>query len=169
MSIHVGTRLSGKVDQVPGLFYVATEFFHLQFIPLIPLRSHVIFDGTEKDETFSGVLITLSGKSVLFAWLRAFCWVAGVAAGIFAVIEFCSALARNGSGPIALGLALITGVVFYVLWASYRWARARPLRALELAKLADVAPEVVAEHFVDYPNLDSLLEELIHEKEALHR
>src|SRR5262245_57714915 len=65
--IIVGTRTFGKVDQVPGLFYVATRFGHFDFLPFIPMGSYVFLD----DGSQRGVPIGTSGKSVLVAWLRA--------------------------------------------------------------------------------------------------
>jgi hypothetical protein len=45
---HIGTHvLYGKVDQVPGLFFVATRFFDVQFIPLVPLESFLVFEEVE--------------------------------------------------------------------------------------------------------------------------
>ena len=41
MIIVWGTKLYGKVDEVPGMFHVATRFFHLWYIPLVPLSSAV--------------------------------------------------------------------------------------------------------------------------------
>src|SRR5215207_6184396 len=77
-----GTRLYGKVDHVPGLFYVATKFFHVQFVPLVPAGSFLIIDdGSER-----GVAIGVSGKSILVAWLRAALVVGGIVAVVLGVM-----------------------------------------------------------------------------------
>jgi hypothetical protein len=69
----IGNALFGRVDKVAGgLFYVGTVFIHIFFIPLLPLRSFIV--RRDKDvwiAGFRGVPITLSPKSVLFAWARA--------------------------------------------------------------------------------------------------
>src|SRR3989442_10481906 len=39
-----GTRLFGQADRVAGLFCVRTRFFHINFVPLIPLASYLVFE-----------------------------------------------------------------------------------------------------------------------------
>jgi hypothetical protein len=41
-----GSRLYGKTDEVPGLVQVATRFGHFDYLPLIPMGSHLIFEET---------------------------------------------------------------------------------------------------------------------------
>jgi hypothetical protein len=36
MFFNFGQRNFGKVDCVAGVFYVVTQFFHINFLPLIP-------------------------------------------------------------------------------------------------------------------------------------
>jgi len=72
-----GTRLYGAVDRIHGVFYVATRFGHLWYIPLIPTQSFLIFHGTESSNGFKGVPIPLSAMSVLMGWLRAACVIGG--------------------------------------------------------------------------------------------
>src|SRR5262245_52980403 len=81
-----GKRLFGKCDQVPGVGYVATQFFHIQFLPLVPLQSFVIEEGSEGGDGFRGVPIPLSIKSILFGWLRAGL-VIGAIVGMIASID----------------------------------------------------------------------------------
>jgi hypothetical protein len=98
--IVVGTRLYGKVDEVPGLFHLATEFFCLNFVPLIPLRSFLVFSGTER-----GIPMRLSGKSMFFAYLRVALLVGVVAGAVPA--PFMLADRPNGRAahlPACLGL-----------------------------------------------------------------
>ncbi|HMF12061.1 MAG TPA: hypothetical protein VKE94_07130 [Gemmataceae bacterium] len=142
MAIVCGTRLYGKVDRVPGLFYVATHFAYVQFIPLFPTASYLILDGTEGSQGFQGVKIPISGKSVLVGYLRAaLCVAAGVLAG-FGIANLAKDL-PVGIALMAAGLAC--GLAF---WLSYRLTRPGPQRALRLAARAGIAPEVVAQHFV---------------------
>ena len=61
----------GKVDVVPRLCYVTTRFFHLYYVPLIPLGSYVVLEGTENGNGFRGVPTSLSWRSVLAGWVRA--------------------------------------------------------------------------------------------------
>lgn len=77
-----GQRLYGKCERVPGEFYVATKFFHLWYIPLIPLGSWVVIEGSDVEDGWSGTPLSMVGKSVFFAYLRA----ALVVGAIFGVI-----------------------------------------------------------------------------------
>jgi len=156
-----GTRLYGKVDQVPGLFYVATQFLYVQFVPLIPLGSYLVMDQARRRKGFSGCKIGLSGKSVLFAWGRLallLCGAAGVIAGIVEVVEgLDKAPHRLLDSLVPLGFA---AVVFILLYCSYRFAHAGPERALRLAEKAGIPLEVIVEHFApDEPEED--LEEVL--------
>src|SRR5258706_11011021 len=88
-----GSRLYGKVDQVPGEFYVATEFFHSNFITVWPQRSWLIFH--EAKEGWYGVRIPMSLKSVAVAYLRCACTLCAVALGLETIL-FVSAWAQDG-------------------------------------------------------------------------
>ncbi len=70
MIIVWGTKLYGKVDEIEGVGYVATQFGHLFWIPLIPLNSFFVTrDGRHE---FEGTPIGLHGKSVLAGYGRVF-------------------------------------------------------------------------------------------------
>jgi hypothetical protein len=63
-----GVRLFGKVDVVPGRFHVATEFYHIQFVPIVPMQTYLVLE--EDGDGWQGVKIPLCRKSVTAAWLR---------------------------------------------------------------------------------------------------
>lgn len=65
-----GEHLYGQVDRVPGLFYVSTLFWHFNYIPIVPLRSYIVLDGSEDGDTFHGKKIPFQLKSVLVGYLR---------------------------------------------------------------------------------------------------
>ena len=69
--------LCGKVDRVPGYFYVSTQFWHIQFVPIVPLRSYIVLEGSEQGNVFRGKPIPLRLKSVLVGYLRG--WLAAIA------------------------------------------------------------------------------------------
>ncbi len=143
MVIFWGTRLYGKVDHVPGLFYVSTHFAYLQFIPLFPTASYLILDGTEGSQGFRGVKIPMNGKSVLVGYLRASLFVGVLLLAGFGIAKLAKET-TVGAALIAAGLAC--GLIF---WLSYRLTRPGPQRALRLASQAGIEPEVVAKYFVD--------------------
>jgi hypothetical protein len=158
MFVHAGLSLYGKVDQVPGLLHVATQFFHVNFVPLIPLGSYVVIEGVEpKNDAPPGVPIAFSYRSLFFAWLRAGIIMGGGGAAMVAIIEGFRLLHRHGRPGFAAAMAVLALVLFAVLPLTYRLTRATPFRALALARLADIEPEDVAPFFVHHP---ALVEEL---------
>ena len=57
----------GRAEIVPGVFFIATRFFHICFIPLIPMQSFVIF----AEAGGGGVALpALHWGSISMAWLR---------------------------------------------------------------------------------------------------
>ena len=60
-----GKRYYGIVDRVPGLFYVATLFFHIYYVPIAPSQSYLIKAGGKGNRA-----IPLQSKSVLAGYLR---------------------------------------------------------------------------------------------------
>lgn len=60
----LGTRFLGKTDAVPGVFYVHTKFFHINFIPLCPMKTLLFVGPTQ------AVAIPESGRSIAAAWTR---------------------------------------------------------------------------------------------------
>jgi hypothetical protein len=150
MVIH-GSRLYGKVDQVPGLFYVATMFFHIQFVPLIPYQSMLLLDAPKAAGQGRGICIGLSGKSILFTWLRTASLLGGIILAfstLACAIEVLRGRAGQLPGPL-VGLAGLAAACFLFFWASYRLSRAGVARALKLATQAGIAPEILAQHFAE--------------------
>src|SRR5688572_9675502 len=88
MFVIYGTRLMGKVDHVENLGYVSTQFFHLNFVPLVPTGSYLIL--AENGDDFRGVSLPLSFKSILVAWLRAGSFLAFVGFTIGTIISLAS-------------------------------------------------------------------------------
>lgn len=155
MLVFFGTRLYGKVDHVPGLFYVATHFAYLQFVPLFPTASYLILDGSESGENFRGVQISMSGKSVLFGYLRA----ALIIGTIMLLFIGALVLQQSAIGGLVMIAAAVAAIIMVIL--SYKVTRPGPERALWLAQQAGIDPEVVARFFVDANMVpDDLIEEV---------
>jgi hypothetical protein len=138
MSGVVGTHNYGKVDHVPGAFYVATQFFHINFVPVLPLTTYVILDGSEAFlglGAFRGKKIRMSLKSVLTAYSRATLLISVAVTGVIAAIEFFGGFPMSdmekllGSAVLA-SVSLACGVMY---WLTHRMSRASEGRALELA------------------------------------
>ena len=141
-----GSRLYGKVDQVPGLFYVATMFFHVQFIPVIPYQSLLMLDAPKAAGQGRGIRIRLSAKSIFFTWLRTICLLAGILLTGSALV-YVTELLQGRAGRHYELLTVVAGLAlacFLGFWLSYRLSRAGIARALKLARQAGIAPEILA-------------------------
>lgn len=103
MRIVFGVRTFGRVDATDG-FRVVTRFFHFSYLPLFPIggESILLFPNTD-----DGVRIPMSGKSVLFAYLRG-------ALAVGTVVSIIDALSSGASsGPIyAVLCALAFGLSY---------------------------------------------------------
>ncbi len=96
MVIIYGTRLCGVVDEMPDGSYVATRFFHIMYIPILPLRTYWVI--SEEGRSFRGHRLPLSLKSILVAFLRTFLLALGlgaIAVGILAMVEGVRALPES--------------------------------------------------------------------------
>jgi len=142
MVIIFGQRLCGRVDQVPGACYVATRFFHVYYIPLIPLSSWVIVEGSESDKGFRGQQIGLSGKSIVYGWLQAFLIIFGLVYSIYGAIQI-SELNKAGKSPFDGIIKVVIGGFSLIVWLMFmiRPFRAGPDRARQLLELLGVPLE----------------------------
>jgi hypothetical protein len=160
MFIHVGVGHFGKVDRVPGLFHVKTQFMHVWYFPLVPTGSFLCLEGTAKRRgPASGHSIPLSMKSVLVAWARALTLVMGVVGALYVVGYLILSLELQGRNlPMPFSSVFwywggLSVLCFFLYWLSFRFCRARPIRALRLAAVAGISPEALARHFVDAKDL----------------
>jgi hypothetical protein len=143
MFIIYGQKHYGKVDHVPGLFYVVTEFLHVWYVPLIPVKSQLVVDGSEDGSGFKGLRIPMNFKSVFMAWYRAALVLmvfAGLAVG-------CAEASRPGFVVNALfvpAVMVIGGIFLYWLSSS---SRASYDRALALGEQAGLPAEYIEKSF----------------------
>ncbi|MCA9258691.1 MAG: hypothetical protein KDA61_05810 [Planctomycetales bacterium] len=70
MFVIYGSKLYGKVDEIDGVGHVATQFAHLFWIPLLPLKSYFVTE--QRGSEFAGTPVGLNIKSVAMAYVRAF-------------------------------------------------------------------------------------------------
>jgi hypothetical protein len=158
-----GASLYGKVDRVPGWFYVKTQFLHLNFLPLIPQQSFLILEGSEKQTyvvgapvQYKGVAIPLCRRSVTFAWVRHACAVAAtflfVLAGVGALVLINPVGTPEETARLRM-LILVFGLSAsaLVLLGGLTWAcsDATPDRAVELCRLTGIDPHRLRSHFRD--------------------
>jgi len=79
MSILFGTILLGRVDETSAGQFVATSFFHICFIPIIPLNSYIV--TRQRWMNWEGIKIRYYRKSLIIGYLRGTC-----AVGVFFLI-----------------------------------------------------------------------------------
>jgi hypothetical protein len=136
-----GTKFFGRIQSVPGLFYVATKFFHLFFFPLIPLGTYFVFENSAKHEVKGGRdrISTLvkpmpfNIKTVLIAWLRT--------ALILMIIGSAVQAVAFGHAVPATIVAITSTLSLHL---SYVLTRADVERAIELGHVARFPDDMVA-------------------------
>ena len=67
-----GRRFYGYCDEIEGLGHVETKFFHVNFVPLMPLESFFIFHPLNEDENPQVQSIPISRTSIRKAFLLSF-------------------------------------------------------------------------------------------------
>jgi hypothetical protein len=131
-----GTRLFGGVDKVPGICHVATKFFHVWYVPLVPTQSFVVIAGSETGKGWRGIPIDMNGKSVLAGYLRA----ATIVAAIISVIQAITAYERDSGSMLPSGLIFLGAAAMNL----FMWrGRASLERAHELAGIMKLDPAAV--------------------------
>ncbi|MDY3560282.1 hypothetical protein R5W23_001511 [Gemmata sp. JC673] len=104
MIIIFGEKSYGKVDRVPGVCYVVTTFAHLNYLPLFPLRSYIVIEGTESGGEFRGKQIGISLKSMIAGYARVWIGALTILAGIGAGVELNQALRARQMDGALIGL-----------------------------------------------------------------
>ena len=143
----VGDNYYGKVDHLPGLFFVKTRFLHVWWIPLVPRESYVMVDGPGR-EGHRGVRIPFCWRSCLWGWARAFLLMASLW-GLFAGVMFLWAKPPDGkSPPVGLSAGFLAfSLVNATLFLHFRRARPPDRGGAErLGKILGIPPEVIEEH-----------------------
>lgn len=110
MIIIFGERMYGKVDRVPGVCYVITIFAHLNFIPLIPVRSYIVVEGTEEGGEFRGKQVSVCLKSVLAGYLRVWCGAIMIIMGLIAGVAIMGLVNAQRLNVLAAGAVALAGI-----------------------------------------------------------
>ncbi len=159
--IHFGQMKCGKVDQFGELFHVVSDFLHVNFVPFIPLRSHLVLPGAGAEGGDALLPIPLSLKSVLTAWARTVLVLLillnsfVLLRNLFGLWQFLVVPGRRRGGLAAQPeimldavlnpLWLVIGfVIFFAL--TYRFSKASWTRALHLATVAGLSEEHLDDH-----------------------
>jgi hypothetical protein len=130
-----GTKPYGKCDVVPELFYVATWFFHVDFVPLIPTGSRLILG--QSGSSYQVVKIPFSFKSLFLAWSRAAFFAGMIGTGLWAVVAICDPnVARDSGLLLPITIALFCAMMFVFLMVYPRRKMPSYERACQLATIA---------------------------------
>jgi hypothetical protein len=146
---HFGVDYYGKVDVVPNLCHVATRFFHVNFVPVVPLGSWIVVTGPARGKHPPALKTGLSLKSILIAWLRTALAGAALVILIVGLTEGSRSFRRGGWPAFArraaesAALALIPCAA---MWLTYRWNRAGYERAMQLGMELGLEPDFVEQH-----------------------
>ena len=129
----IGERPYGKCDVVPELFYVATWFTHINYLPLTPLETRLVLG--QQGETYRVIAMRLSIKSIFWAWSRTVSGGVAIIAGISALGSWVASPHPDASGVQALVTA-ISGMYFAFAMLYPRRRMPSYARACKLAEIA---------------------------------
>lgn len=134
--IPFGIARFGRCDSIRGLGYVVTRFFHISYVPIIPLGSDFIL-RTESNSPDVEAEVPLNGKSVVLAFGRLFLLAALAICACLVILEFLDHRPRPAI-PIAFcTLEVLLLVLSYLVRGI---GRATIHRARELGKLLEFTP-----------------------------
>jgi hypothetical protein len=133
MIIIYGTRMYGRIDKFAGQC-IATRFFHLYYLPLIPLSSWLVL-GSAEDGQERVIDIGLSGRSLGIAYLRIYGVIAAAVAGALCFGAF--------TGASSLEAAELVPMVVVA-------AAAAALATLAWVRLGQLSQEAKAQRAVYY-------------------
>jgi hypothetical protein len=131
-----GHRLFGKVDHVPGVLFISTQFYHINYLPLYPVKSYII-----REEDGLGVPIPLNYRSILMAWARMGLLAMAV---VFAVATIVAALQGSTHVFLFAGSCLPAAYAWILLSKHPVCCTASYDRALEWANQAGIGPAGLA-------------------------
>jgi hypothetical protein len=150
--IIIGKRFFGKVDCVPGLFYIATTFIHVFYFPIIPLGSCIVLANSRHTTRYGATahMVFKTGfsfKSWLTAYVRGIligATILSIAAAVMTYFDLLLGLkpyAENGSLWVVTGS--IASISFGLTYLSYKFCKASEKRARALGKAAGFQDEAV--------------------------
>ena len=137
-----GTRLYGYCDEIKGIGHVETKFFHLNYMPLVPLTSYFMFDRSDGASGNIARGIRNSGKSVAKTYLI-------VLGFVVALILFCLGISNQDDhiGSAWINWVMMVAGILSAAGTCYgrRWGRTASFeRAMYIAQ-EELASPVIAE------------------------
>ena len=139
MIIVYGTRLYGKIDSC-GDTHVATRFFHISWLPLIPMGTQLVLEKNGGSYRF--LPQSLSGRSVLAAYLRTWGVIAAAFVAWHGITGFVEALDYGVVKEMLLAPLSVFAAVGVVASAYFQLGR---------LSVAEKAQRFVYADYVGYP------------------
>ena len=134
-----GTRPFGKCDNVPELFYVATWFFHVDYIPLVPTGTRLVLG--QSGNQYQVIQLPPSVKSIFLAWIRAAGFLGSIIAWIVVLVAMNDRQARREMGwetPLFFAVVCTTALVLSMILKFRKPSYKRACELAQIAHLSDV-------------------------------
>ncbi len=147
MFFFIGTGDFGKTDHLPGLLYVKTRFFHVWWLPLIPLYSMLYRDDDSGEPVME---LGFHFKSILSAWIRTItgfvivAFVVRISNVLFEIDPDDAEVLMPVDYLGILGIVMLMSAIYY---ATYAWSQPRYRRALSYAEDLGLEPKVLRLHY----------------------
>jgi len=140
-----GKRYAGKVDCVPGLFFVKSYFLHVYWLPFVPQGSYLLWDDPQN--RFRGVRIPLCWRSVFKAWLVLYPLILFLlGSALVTIVNFDPPTSQNVPMRRLVGIPILVIVFALPFWLWFRLAKLTGARAIELAAHLSIPNFVVEQH-----------------------
>ncbi len=137
-----GTHTYGKVNEIDGIGYVATQFFMLNYFPIFPVGSY--FVTSQEGDSINGIRLPLHAKSIGVAYLRALLAVVALAGVIFLLIGLSDIGKGNGGWLATLSggaAVLFGGALFFATYRLAFFSKATYEQAIHIANLCDFSTQ----------------------------
>ncbi len=144
-----GKRLCGIVDQVSNLLYVATLFWHVFWVPVLPLSSWIVVIDKHGFRIPASVQIGLRARSILMAWSRLLFILVGIVSGLLGLGGVISILA-GGEPPALPALLLTVCFAAFMCIRALRVAQRASHRSAQDLALRAGFPEEFARELADH-------------------
>lgn len=138
---HLGTAVYGRVDHVDGVFFVATEFAHVNGVPIAPAVSFVYFAHPGNGP--ARVPIDLCAKSVLLVYFRALCLCVAAVLGILAIVFYDAPRQELRAWTITLMLSSAAPILIAAGSYLRYFTAARSQRAKTIARQIGLPARIV--------------------------
>lgn len=140
----------GKTDAVPGLFHVETRFWHIDFLPIVPIQSFLVLQV--RGEANRLVKIPLWNRSVVAAWLRVVSVIFVISTAVIPFAFWDSLVDGDDVGLVLITVFILfiaSCCLVYVAWCGKKFRDATYERASQLCLMLGPTNGPVTQRLVD--------------------